>query len=200
MKDIIIRTLVAIGLLAFASAHLTAAEQPVSSLKIVSIDYAKVLGAYGDLAEFTKQVESDVAKLREAIALKSTAREALVKQANELAAKRPKEQSDDEFRAQVQPLISAIESVEKEMRELQASPELNKKVADTSEAFRVKIREAVESEVAARGADIVLDLSSVNAAGLPVAVSAKSSRLVDISDAVLARLNPKVEAKVEEAK
>lgn len=194
---IIIRTLTAALLLGIAAARLGAVEAPAP--KVVLVDYSKVMAGYAQLTDFNKRIEGQVQQVKNAITLKATAREAMVKQANEIAAGRTKETSDDEFRAKIQPLVAAVEATEKEIRDLQAAPELNKEIADATNAFRVNIREAVEAETDAVGADVAIDLASVNADGLAIVVPAKASKLADISDSVLARLNAKpAEAKPAE--
>ena len=186
-----LRRILTLGLLALAALRMAASAPECT---IVAIDYAKIMGGYTALVDFNKRVEGEVAKAREAISVKVTARDAIVKQVNELSANRPKEQPEAEFRSQLHPLVTAVEATEREIRDIQAAPALNKEVMEATGVFRAKIREAVEAELAERGADLAVDLSSVNGAGLPLAVSAKGSRLTDISDGVLARLNAKPDA------
>lgn len=157
--------------------------------RTVLVDHARVLSGYTHLVDFNRRIETEVQKVREAIGLKVVAREAMVRQANEMVANKPKDISDEDFSKRLQPLASAIENTEKEIRELQAAPDLNREAEEGAANFRAAVRAAVEAEVALKEADLALDMSAVNGAGLAVIIPAKANKLVDITGGVLARLN-----------
>lgn len=171
------------------------AADAASAARLVTIDYNQVLGGYSNLVDFNKRIEVEVQKVREAINLKSFAREALVKQANEIAA----EKVDDETAAseqakKLEPLVAAIQATEREIRDLQASPEIMREINETTGVFRDKIREAVDAELVKHGADLALDISTVNAIGLFVSQRSSGAKVNDITAAVIARLNTEASA------
>ena len=187
MKTSSLLKVLAAGLLLSSAAHLGAAD--TTPLRLVVIDYTRLTAGFTQMVDFGKHIDGEVQKVRDAVSIKGVTREALVKQANDIIASKTKDMTDEEVRKKIQPMVTAIEATDKEIKDLQTAPEINKEVTETTATLRAKIRTAVEAEVAQRGVDLVLDVASVNGAGLAIAIPAKGGRLPDITDAVLTRLN-----------
>lgn len=169
----------------------------VAPPKTVSVNYASVIAKAVPIVQFNAHVELEAKKIKAASDLKITARESLVKQANEFIAKNP--EPNAEQKSKLQPMLVAIESLENEIRAIQAAPEFTKEVAAIAAELRSDITAAVKAETQAAGGDLAIDTSSLNALGLPVFVTATSSPILDITDAVIARLNT-VSAEAETGK
>ncbi len=159
-----------------------------SATNVATINYDEVLSKYSYAVSLNKRLQDESQKLRDAIALKQQAREALLKQADELTGAKPAEGKEAEVKKHYDLVVAAIKQTEAEITEIQSAPALTKYATDESAKIRGKVNEAVQAALDEQGLDLVLDGSSLNAIGMKVVIRRDKSEVVDITAAVLAKL------------
>jgi Skp family chaperone for outer membrane proteins len=194
MKRLFIALLLSVTA-AFAADTKAKIESPIvaavttDTLKsVVVVNYETVYAKWTVAVAFSDQTKTALDAINTKLTVKTGTRDAMVKQANELANTKPKDEAEaKQVNAQLAALQTDFQALQKEIQTLQDSPELRKQVNDRQTELRTQLRSEVARQAAAVNATIVLDASALNAYGLPVVLAGASAK--DITEAVIKTLN-----------
>ena len=194
MKRLFITLLLSVTA-AFAADTKAKIESPIvaavttDTLKsVVVVNYETVYAKWTVAVAFSDQTKTALDAINTKLTVKTGTRDAMVKQANELANTKPKDEAEaKQVNAQLAALQTDFQALQKEIQTLQDSPELRKQVNDRQTELRTQLRSEVARQAAAVNATLVLDASALNAYGLPVVLAGASAK--DITEAVIKTLN-----------
>jgi Skp family chaperone for outer membrane proteins len=195
MKRLFISLLLLSVTAAFAADTKAKIESPIVAAvttdtmkSVVVVNYETVYAKWTVAVAFSDQTKTALDAINTKLTVKTGTRDAMVKQANELANTKPKDEAEaKQVNAQLAALQTDFQALQKEIQTLQDSPELRKQVNDRQTELRTQLRSEVARQAAAVNATIVLDASALNAYGLPVVLASASAK--DITEAVIKTLN-----------
>ena len=181
---------------AFAADTKTKIESPLTIARslnsgpaqFVTVNYDTIYAKWSTSIAFSDQTKASLDAINAKLTVKVGTRDAMVKQSNELANTKPKDEAEaKQVNAQLAALQADFQTLQKEIQTLQESPELRKQITDRQTELRTQLRAAVGKQAAEVNAGFVLDASVTNTYGLPVVIPATG--VPDITDAVLKALN-----------
>ena len=159
-----------------------------AAAQLVTVNYETLYAKWTASVAFSDQTKTSLDAINAKLTVKVGTRDAMVKQSNELANTKPKDEAEaKQINAQLAALQADFQALQKEIQTLQESPELRKQITDRQTELRAQLRAAVGKQASEVNAGFVFDASALNAYGLPVVIPATG--VPDITDAVLKALN-----------
>jgi len=189
MKRILIAFLLCVATaIAAESEPLRASITAAVESKTVTINYDTVFSKWSAAVAFSEQTRASVEAVNAKLTIKTNTRDAILKQAQEIAAKKPKDEGEaKQLQVRFDAAKVELDAANKEVQALQDSQDLRKQTQDKQVELRKQAQAVIAKQAEAMKADLVLDASALNAYGAPVVAPVSGVR--DITDAVIAALN-----------